>query len=129
MGRNNCGDDYLSRVYHSLRAPRRRYVIELVAEGDGDLSVRTLAREITAREQDIPLECATGEPYRNVYNALSQTHLSTLSDADAIIYDSERQTVAAGPNLTISLLLSNLNRAAFRTLQNLEYVSSDGSDS
>ncbi|WP_422656509.1 DUF7344 domain-containing protein [Natrarchaeobaculum aegyptiacum] len=129
MGRNNCGDDYLSRVYHSLRAPRRRYVIELVAESDRDLSVRTLAREIAAREQDVPLERATGEPYRNVYNALSQTHLSTLSDADVIIYDSERQTVAAGPNLAITLLLNNLNQTAFRTLQNLEDVNPDGSDS
>ncbi|WP_449289240.1 DUF7344 domain-containing protein [Natrarchaeobaculum sulfurireducens] len=129
MGRNNCGGDYLSRVYHSLRAPRRRYVIELVADSDEDLSVRTLAREIAAREQDVPLERATGEPYRNVYNALSQTHLSTLSDADVIIYDSERQTVAAGPNLAIALLLSNLNQAALRTLQNLEYVNPDESDS
>lgn len=128
MGRNNCGDDYLSRVYHSLRAPRRRYVIELVADSDENLSVRTLAREIAAREQDVQLERATGEPYRNVYNALSQTHLSTLSDADVIIYDSERQTVAAGPNLAIALLLSNLTQTAFRTLQNLEYVSSDESD-
>lgn len=129
MGRNNCGDDYLSRVYHSLRAPRRRYVIKLVAESDGDLSVRTLAREIASREQDISLERATGEPYRNVYNALSQTHLPTLSDADVIIYDAERQTVAAGPNLAIALLLSNLNQAAFRTLQNLEYVNHGESDS
>ncbi|WP_449289197.1 DUF7344 domain-containing protein [Natrarchaeobius halalkaliphilus] len=120
MGRNNCGDDYLSRVYHSLRAPRRRYVIELVAESDNDLSVRTLAREIAAREQDVPMDCATGEPYRNVYNALSQTHLSTLSDTDVIIYDPERQTVAPGPNLTITLLLSNLNQAAFQTLWNPE---------
>ncbi|ARS91708.1 hypothetical protein B1756_05960 [Natrarchaeobaculum aegyptiacum] len=104
-------------------------MIELVAESDRDLSVRTLAREIAAREQDVPLERATGEPYRNVYNALSQTHLSTLSDADVIIYDSERQTVAAGPNLAITLLLNNLNQTAFRTLQNLEDVNPDGSDS
>ncbi|RQG93284.1 hypothetical protein EA462_00935 [Natrarchaeobius halalkaliphilus] len=95
-------------------------MIELVAESDNDLSVRTLAREIAAREQDVPMDCATGEPYRNVYNALSQTHLSTLSDTDVIIYDPERQTVAPGPNLTITLLLSNLNQAAFQTLWNPE---------
>ena len=116
MGRNSCDDDFLSKVYHSLRAPRRRYVIELIAESD-ELSVRTLAKEITAREQDISVDCATGEPYRNVYNALSQTHLPTLSEADIIIYDSERQTVTPGSKLTIALLLSNIDQVTYQTLE------------
>lgn len=127
MSHNNCGDDFLSKVYHSLRAPRRRYVIELVSENDDNkISVRTLAKEVTAQERGIPVDCATGEPYRNVYNALSQTHLSTLSDANVIIYDSERQIVTAGPNLTIALLLSNLNQAAFQTLR--DHVNFDETD-
>lgn len=116
MSLNNCGDDFPSKVYHALRTPRRRYVIELVAENDDEISVRALAKEITSQEQDVMLEHATGEPYRNTYNALSQTHLDTLSEADIIIYDSERQTVTAGPNLMIALLLSNLNQVLFQTL-------------
>ncbi|WP_449289228.1 DUF7344 domain-containing protein [Natrarchaeobius oligotrophus] len=122
---DNDSDDFLSQVYHSLRAQRRRYVIKLVAECDDDLSVRILAKEITAREQGIPSDRATGEPYRNVYNALSQTHLSTLSDANIIIYDSERQVVTAGSNLMIALLLSNLNETALQTLQSEEHASTD----
>lgn len=125
MDRNNFGDDFLSKIYHSLRAPRRRYVIEMVAESDDDLSVRTLAKEITSQEQDVSLDCATGEPYRNVYNALSQTHLSTLSEAGVIIYDSERQTVTAGPNLTIAYLLSNIDRVAYQTLKRNNPTSED----
>lgn len=108
----------LSEVFHALSAPRRCWVIQLLAESDEDtLSVRHLARNIAAIEEGVPTECATGEPYRNVYNALSQTHLSTLADTDIIIYDSDRQTIAAGPKFDVAALLVVLNRATYQTLQ------------
>ena len=107
----------LSEVYHALSAPRRCHVIQFLAKTDeSSLPVRTLARETAAIEEDVPPKCATGEPYRNVYNALSQTHLSTLSDAGIIIYDSDRQSVAPGPNLDIAALLIVLNQATYQTL-------------
>lgn len=110
--------EVLAEVYHALSASRRCHVIQLLAESeDGTLSVRDLAREIAAIEQGVPPKRATGEPYRNVYNALSQTHLPTLSDAEIIIYDSNRQSVAAGPNLDIAALLIVLNRATYQTLR------------
>jgi hypothetical protein len=112
----------LSEVYHVLRAARRRYVIRLLLESDEEtLSVRTLSRQIAALEEDVPRERATGEPYRNVYNALSQTHLSTLSDADLIIYDPDRQTVSPGPNFQIGVLFTVLNQATYQTLQGEEF--------
>lgn len=107
----------LSEIYHTLSAPRRCHVIQLLAKSEEDrLPVRTLAREIAAIEEEVPPDCATGEPYRNVYNALSQTHLTTLSNAEIIIYDSDRQTVAAGPNLDLAALLIVLNQATFQAL-------------
>lgn len=118
MTGNKNLSDVLSEVYHALSASRRCHVIQLLASnGDGMLPVRDLAREIAAIEEDVSPEYATGEPYRNVYNALSQTHLSTLSDADIIIYDSNRQTVAAGPNLDVAALLIVLNQVTYQTLQ------------
>lgn len=118
MNENENLSDVLSEVYHALSASRRCHVIQLLASSrDGNLPLRNLAREIAAIEEDISPDHATGEPYRNVYNALSQTHLSTLSDADIIIYDSNRQTVAAGPNLELAALLIVLNQAAYQTLQ------------
>lgn len=118
MSENEKLSDVLSEVYHALSASRRCHVIQLLAESeDGTLPVRDLAREIAAIEQEVEPEKATGEPYRNVYNALSQTHLSTLSDADIIIYDSNRQTVAAGQNLDIAALLIVLNQATYQTLR------------
>lgn len=118
MSGNENLSDVLSEVYHALSASRRCHVIQLLAESEGGtLPVRDLAREIAAIEQDVAPEHATGEPYRNVYNALSQTHLSTLSEADIVIYDSNRQTVGAGQNLDLAALLIVLNQATYQTLQ------------
>lgn len=115
------GDDPLSdlaEVYHSLSASRRCHVIRILANSDdSELSVRTLSRKIAAIEEGVSTEHATGEPYRNVYNALSQTHLSTLSEAGIIIYDSNRQTVGPGPRLDTALLFLVLNEATYETLQ------------
>lgn len=111
--------EVLSQVYHSLRARRRRYLIQLLAESDEDnLSVRTCARHIAAIEEEIQPEEATGEPYRNAYNSLSQTHLPTLSDAGLIIYDPDRQRVSSGPNMQFAVLVIALNRVTYQTLQN-----------
>lgn len=118
MSKNERFLDILSEVYHALSASRRCHVIRLLANReDGHLSVRTLAREIAAIEEDVQPDCATGDPYRNVYNALSQTHLPTLSEAGIIIYDSDRQTVAAGPNLDVAALLIVINQAVYQTVQ------------
>jgi DNA-binding transcriptional ArsR family regulator len=118
MTNNNTRSDLLSQIYHSLRAPRRRILVRLIARSDNDsLSVRTCARHVTAVENGIQPQVATGEQYRNVYNALSQTHLSTLSEAGLVIYDPDRQTVSAGPNLQLGVLIISLNEATYQTLQ------------
>ena len=129
MNGNEDSPDVLSEVYHALSAPRRCHVIQLLAKSeDGTLAVRDLAREIAAIEEGVPPDRATGEPYRNVYNALSQTHLSTLSDAGIIIYDSDRQTVAAGHHLDVAALLIVLNQATYQTLQGGSIPISDDFD-
>jgi hypothetical protein len=103
-------ENLLSELYHALRAPRRRFVIQILSSADtSSYSTRELAREIASREQRVPKRNATGEPYRNVYNALSQTHLPTLSSASIIVYDSNRQTVLPGQNLPIAALLLKTN--------------------
>lgn len=108
--------DGLSEIYHALRAPRRRLVIRLLAQSDSQLSVRALGTEIAAIEEGIPPEQATGEPYRNVYNALAQTHLECLSDADIVCYNSDRQLVTTGAMFCPAVLLLRLNRTAYQTL-------------
>lgn len=105
---NESWDDLQSKLYHVLRTPRRRRVILILYESELPVvPLRSLAREIAAYEEQVQITHATGEPYRNVYNSLSQTHLPTLQDAGVIIYDPQRQTISPGPNLsTAALLLS-----------------------
>lgn len=52
---------------------------------------------------------ATGEPYRNAYNALSQTHLPTLDAASIVIYDPKRQMVSRGNYFELAALLLDTN--------------------
>ena len=100
----------MSSLYHALRAPRRRYVIQFLEKADQPhLTTRELARKIASIELDVPERQATGEPYRNAYNALSQTHLPTLSDAGIIIYDPERQVITRGLNFDLAALLIDTN--------------------
>lgn len=120
---------FLSMLHHALRATRRRYVIELLASTDEPvLSVRDLAREVAAREHALPVDRATGEPYRNAYNALSQTHLPTLARGSILIYDPNRQTVSRGANFTLAALLVAINRPAVQTLSSPESDDEDDLD-
>ena len=126
MAEDEDDDGFLSTLYHALRARRRRETIRLLhSVNDSVLPVRALAREITAAEYQIPRQQATGEPYRNTYNALCQTHLSTLDDAGIVIYDSERQTVAEGPNLSLAALLVAISQPAIETLQERKSTNGD----
>lgn len=122
-------EEFLSRLYHSLRATRRRYVIQVLEKTNKRLlTTRELARKIASLELDVPEQGATGEPYRNAYNALSQTHLPTLSDAGIIIYDSQRQTVCRGPNFRIASLLLDTNTPTVDLFQALLEEAEDGTD-
>ncbi|WP_092664634.1 DUF7344 domain-containing protein [Halorientalis persicus] len=108
MARNRELEDILTKLYHSFRAPRRRYVVQFL-EDERTLTTRELAKKIASLEQNVAVKKATGEPYRNAYNALSQTHLPTLSEAGVIIYDTERQTVQLGAHFDIAALLLKTN--------------------
>lgn len=117
----------LSEVHHALRPSRRRLVVALVAHRsftpshqmreDGgtvarepdsgpEVTVRQLAKEIAAIEQDTSLENATGDDYRNVYTALIQTHLPELDDIEAVKYDDDRKTVRPERNLAALAMIA-----------------------
>lgn len=125
--KDNDDNGFLSMLYHTLRARRRRQTIRCVHDADSsELTVRTLARQVAATEHELPHTRVSGEPYRNAYNALSQTHLPTLAEAGIVIYDPQRQTVSTGPNLSLAALLIATNRPAIDMLQ--EEKPSDGDD-
>lgn len=114
-------EDPLSTLYHALRASRRRCVIQAVEDADEQpLSTRELARRIASQEKQVATSKATGEPYRNAYNALSQTHLPALSEANIIIYDSKRQTVSQGTSFELAALLLSTNKSMSNTIYGLQ---------
>jgi len=118
--------EFLSILYHALRAPRRRRAIwHVAASKEAIIPIRQLAREIAAEELRVQPNLATGEPYRNVYNALSQTHLPTLAEASILIYDPKRQTVSRGANLAIAALLIATNDAAVESLERSRTLGSE----
>lgn len=107
----------LSDVCDILSATRRCYTIQLLAECEKTpVDAKILARHITAIEEDIPPSRATGEPYRNVYNALCQTHLRRLDNIGAIRYNFERKTLTIGPRFPMVRLLLRLNHTAYLVL-------------
>ena len=88
----------------------------LVSIDETPIQASTLANHLTAIEEGIPPNRASGEPYRNVYNALSQTHLPKLADIGAIRYDSDRKTLTTGPRFPVIRLLLDLNYMAYLIL-------------
>jgi hypothetical protein len=118
MNREILTESEVSALYHAFRAPRRRLTIYVLnKDSKQQFTTRALAREIASIEQSVPLNEATGEPYRNVYNALSQTHLPALADLNLIIYDSERQLIAPGPKFEDAVLLLCLNTTTLETIR------------
>lgn len=104
----------LCDLYHVFSAPRRCYAIKLLAHTESQsIDVRELSQQITAVEQSVCKKHATGEAYRNVYNALSQTHLDTMSRKGLIDYDSQRQQVTPKQPILVSDSILRLNRILF----------------
>ena len=105
--------DGLTNVYHILRAPRRRLLVIILAQEviandtqnftwtdqQRTFSVRQVSKQLTAIEQGIPMDHATGGPYHSVYTSLTQTHLPALHEADVIEYNEDRKTLRVTSNL------------------------------
>jgi hypothetical protein len=66
---------------------------------DLSVTVREVARQITAVENGVSPDQATGEPYHNVYTSLIQSHLPRLDAVRAIEYDSDRKIMRPDQNL------------------------------
>jgi len=81
----------------------------MVRGNSREFSTSELARKITCEEIGVREAHATGEPYRNAYNALSQTHLPTLDGAGIVIYDPQRQMVSRGVHFELAALLLDTN--------------------
>ena len=105
----------LTEVYELLSAPRRCYVVRVLQKADEDwLSVRATAKRVAALETGMPRSAVSGDTYRNVYNALIQTHLSKLAAADVIIYDPDRKLIRVDSEYQLLRRLFVVTKALYR---------------
>lgn len=95
---------------HSLLSNSRRcQVLQYLATTDDEsVSVRTVARNITAVETGLSVSCARGDAYKSVYAALIQGHLEALAAAGVIVYHPDRRTIACGPAFELVYTLYRL---------------------
>lgn len=110
----------LSQGFHLLRAERRRHVIWFVLRLDSEeeITVREVAKQITAIEQDLPRQEVNNRDYRSVYTSLVQLHLPALDAAGVVGFDKNRKRVSGGPNALAMGMLAFVAIGPMRLLLN-----------
>lgn len=80
-------------AYAVLADKRRRYAIHYLKQARGPVTVRELAEQVAAWENDKPGAEITSQERKRVYIALYQSHLPTLDKEGIVEYDADRGTV------------------------------------
>jgi DNA-binding transcriptional ArsR family regulator len=87
------------RTFETLSNPRRRQALRYLRtrEDDGPVSIRELAEQIAAWENDVPPVEVTYKQRKRVYTSLYQSHLPRLHKYGFIEYDADRGTIELTP--------------------------------
>lgn len=80
-------------AYAVLSDKRRRYAIHYLKQSEGPVTVRELAEQVAAWENDKGIDQITSQERKRVYIALYQSHLPTLDKQGIVDYDSDRGVV------------------------------------
>lgn len=80
-------------VFEILSNHRRRMVLYYLRKQGDAATVKELAEEIAAMENDVAVEDVTSEQRKRVYVSLYQTHLPMMADLNVIEYDKDAGTV------------------------------------
>ena len=81
-------------IYDFLADKRRRYALHYLKQVDDRITVRDLAEQVAAWENDTSVAELTSQERKRVYIALYQSHLPSLHRAGLVDYDDDRGTVA-----------------------------------
>lgn len=93
-------------AFETLSNERRRYVIQQLLEED-KMDLRSLSRQVAARENEKPAARVSRAERHRVYNSLQQFHLPKLDDLGVVEYDSGRGCVE--PTAALDRLGMHLN--------------------
>lgn len=77
------------QVFSLLSNRRRRFVLYSLEREGGTATIGDLATRIAAWEEDSPVEEASANQRKVVYNALQQSHLPRLAERCLVVYDRE----------------------------------------
>ncbi|MCO8247104.1 MULTISPECIES: hypothetical protein [unclassified Haladaptatus] len=81
------------QIYHLLQNERRRYVLRYLHGSNGQESMRDIAEQVAAWENDSTVQAITSSERQRVYIPLYQSHLPKLDEEGIIEYDQSRGTV------------------------------------
>lgn len=90
---SNKGKLEMDDIFHILQNQRRRQVLQYLANQAEECTLRDLAEQIAAWENDIPIDQISSEERQRVYIALYQVHLPKLDEFGVIEYNQSRGTV------------------------------------
>lgn len=106
------GDDSESQipiesVFNILRNSRRRAVLDHLRTGDGASTLKELAEQIAAEENNLDVDQLSSQQRKRVYISLYQNHLKKMAEAGFIEYDSDRGTVELREYPTLAVYLAS----------------------
>ncbi|MFH5802295.1 hypothetical protein [Haladaptatus sp. CMAA 1911] len=81
------------QIYHLLQNERRRHVLRYLHETEGEVSMRDIAEQVAAWENETSVQAITSSERQRVYIPLYQSHLPKLDEKGIIEYDQSRGTV------------------------------------
>lgn len=81
-------------IYRVLSDTRRRYAFHYLKQQRGEVSVRELAEQVAAWENDKPPAQLSSQERKRVYISLYQSHLPTLDKQGIVAYDTPRGMVS-----------------------------------
>jgi len=100
--RNRSDPERLSKdtIFSMLSNQRRRYVLYYLNQEGGPVSLRDLAEQIAAWENDVPVSELDYKQRKRVYTSLHQTHLPKLDDVGIVDYDRDGGTITLADRAT-----------------------------
>nr|WP_256487756.1 MULTISPECIES: hypothetical protein [unclassified Haladaptatus] len=80
-------------IFHILQVERRRLILQYLQERTDTVSLRDLAEQVAAWENELSVVELTSKERQRAYISLYQTHLPTLDTEGIIEYDKDRGTI------------------------------------
>ena len=91
----------LDEVFGILKNRRRRYVLQYLAETEGQVTIGETAEQIAAWENDKPVSQITSSERKRVYVGLYQSHLPKMDGIGAVSFNKPRGIIEPGENAEV----------------------------